>query len=102
MGSMIGYGLLCYVMILQAKNWFKVVVPIIDVTVLVIAIGFSRMYLRVHWATDVVGGLLLGGAWLALSLGFLEAWRRGKGIVMTPPPPQVPTPQTAISPAATQ
>jgi membrane-associated phospholipid phosphatase len=90
MGSLVGYGLIGYVMILQAKKWWQYVLPVIDVSVVVFAIGFSRMYLRVHWATDVVGGFLLGGAWLALSLGVLEAWRRGRGINIKPLPAAAP------------
>lgn len=32
---------------------------------IVLAIGFSRLYLGVHYPTDVGGGLLLGSAWTA-------------------------------------
>lgn len=43
--------------------------------VLAALIGFSRLYLGVHWLSDVVGGFTLGAAWLVLTVGALTAGR---------------------------
>jgi undecaprenyl-diphosphatase len=42
--------------------------------VLVALIAFSRIFIGVHFGTDVVGGLLLGLCWLLLGLAIAE-WR---------------------------
>ena len=48
-------------------------------------VGISRVYLGVHWMSDVLGGWCLGGAWLVVLLGLLRPWwarsaaRRGTG-----------------------
>ena len=43
--------------------------PVVIGSALVIAgTGFGRVYLGVHWPTDVLAGYLLAGAWLALAL----------------------------------
>lgn len=40
--------------------------------ILVLGIGASRVYLGVHFATDVGGGVLVGTAWAALTLAVLR------------------------------
>jgi len=46
------------------SNWHWL--PYSVSVLLVVAIGFSRIYLGVHWFSDVLGGWSLGLAWVAL------------------------------------
>lgn len=70
------YGLLIY--ILQhtiTVDWLKWILFILVVG-LIILIGFSRIYLRVHYASDVLGGFIIGLLWLLISLAILK-WLEG-------------------------
>jgi uncharacterized protein (TIGR03382 family) len=47
--------------------------------VAVLAIGFSRVALGVHYVSDVVAGYALGAAWVAALTAAFGAWRREQG-----------------------
>jgi undecaprenyl-diphosphatase len=44
-----------------------------------LAIGVSRLALGVHFVSDVLGGFVLGAAWLAGSIAAFEIWREERG-----------------------
>ena len=41
---------------------------------LILLIGFSRVFLSVHYASDVAGGFLVGSIWLLAGIA-LNEWR---------------------------
>jgi undecaprenyl-diphosphatase len=65
----------------QVHERFGIKVYILSVAgFLVILIGMSRIYLGVHWPTDVLAGWLVGSAWALIVLLVARATGKGKSI----------------------
>lgn len=75
------YGLLVYIIYHSVENKFLKWTLITLLVLLMPVIGFSRVYLRVHYASDVIAGFCVGFIWLVLTIWFLnrvEAYTRKK------------------------
>jgi membrane-associated phospholipid phosphatase len=95
MVSLTVYGALAFVIAAGlGSRWARVVV-LGSALALVIAIGFSRVYLGVHYVSDVVAAYCAGLAWLMVcTLGLLGAsWLRERSTVARPTllPKETPT-----------
>ncbi len=81
------YGLLIFIIWGTAiQVWLKWLISATFV-LLILTIGLSRVYLRVHYASDVLAGFCVGIVWLILSLwtlGKIENYHSKKTIVKPP------------------
>ncbi len=76
MVSLIAYGMLTYVLIILGPRSRRVQLAIAGcATLLVLAIGLSRLYLGAHYFSDVVGGYAAGMLWLSACISGLEVTR---------------------------
>jgi undecaprenyl-diphosphatase len=87
MGSLVAYGMLAYVVWLALNRTWERVTLAGGTLVLVLLIGLSRMYLGVHYFSDVMAGYAAGTVWLAACITGLEVVRRRRP---NPAPPRSP------------
>jgi undecaprenyl-diphosphatase len=54
--------------------------PYIASVVVIVLTAYSRVYLSVHWPTDLIGGLLIGVVWLVGTWTAFARYRRAIGL----------------------
>jgi undecaprenyl-diphosphatase len=72
--SLVVYGLSAYLLAIRFYRWRGLIFSLS--ILLILAIGFSRLYLGVHWPSDVAAGYATGIAWLMACILELEIWHR--------------------------
>ena len=68
MASTVFYGMLAIYVSVNARQRYTAHVAIGAAVLMVALVSFSRVYLGLHYVSDVMGGLSEGIAWLALSV----------------------------------
>jgi membrane-associated phospholipid phosphatase len=75
MGSFVAYGMLAYILTVAWRAPFPRTIVSLSVG-LVLAIGFSRIYLGVHFFSDVIAGYAAATMWLAICVSGCEIARK--------------------------
>jgi undecaprenyl-diphosphatase len=70
--SLAVYGTLGYIAARHAASRRAQIASLVGSAALVLLIGFSRLYLGVHYLSDVIAGFSLALAWVALCVVLLH------------------------------
>ncbi|MEH2065516.1 MAG: phosphatase PAP2 family protein [Nostoc sp.] len=73
LGSMVLYGFIAYELATHYPHFAKFIYSLI--VILIAAIGISRLYLGVHWPTDIIAGYGVGFLWLMICITMLKLQR---------------------------
>jgi membrane protein DedA with SNARE-associated domain/membrane-associated phospholipid phosphatase len=76
LGALVGYGMIVYFVACLTRSPVWRAAAAAAAGALVIAVGFSRLYLGLHFFSDVVGGLAAGAVWLTACVTALEVARQ--------------------------
>jgi membrane-associated phospholipid phosphatase len=80
MGTFILCGLGCYLLLRERRSWTPSAVGVSLAVSWCVVMAFSRLYLGVHFASDVIAGLLAGTAWVAVCASAFEVIRRRSAV----------------------
>lgn len=76
LATMCFYGMLAFLIMRMIPYWrWRLVVTILTLF-LSVAIGISRIYLGVHYPTDVIAGYAAGSMWLFFCISLLMWWEQ--------------------------
>ena len=76
MGSIIVFGALAYLAFRTVRRWRNAAAILAAAITIVVAIALSRVYLGVHWISDIAAGLTIGAVWVVFTTTTYEVFRR--------------------------
>jgi len=85
--SILFYGMTAYLIASQSHSWKTQIRLGITALTLSFLIGFSRIFLGMHYLTDVLGGWSAGMVWLTVCVTSLQAFKHSKYSLVADPLP---------------
>jgi undecaprenyl-diphosphatase len=79
MMSLIGYGMIAYFLVYATSRRLLQSTAVFVAALMAVGIGASRLYLGVHYLTDVMAGYAAGVLWLAVCMTAVELRRASLG-----------------------
>jgi undecaprenyl-diphosphatase len=70
--AMVLFGMISYFLIRNSTSRRQRILFLLLGLTIILLVGFSRIYLGVHFLSDVLGGYLLGATWLILGITVIE------------------------------
>jgi undecaprenyl-diphosphatase len=78
-GAVVFCGVGAYILMRTIRSWRARVLLVTGALAWALPMGFSRLYLGVHYFSDVVAGFLIGAAWVAICVSGTEVALSGRG-----------------------
>jgi len=75
-GATLFYGVIAAMLVTRLSHWRARVVVVMTAVLLVMLVALTRMYLGVHYLSDVLAAFAEGIAWLAICFTALNSLRR--------------------------
>ena len=76
MGSAVAFGALAYLAFRSIRSWPAKAAVMAFLYTLIASVALSRVYLGVHWISDVLAGVTVGTVWVTTSTVAYETLRR--------------------------
>ncbi|MGE7904966.1 phosphatase PAP2 family protein [Peribacillus sp. NPDC094092] len=69
------YGILTFLLWRHIRAGWARSLLILFSMMMILSIGISRIYLGVHYPSDIIAGYLAGGCWIAISIWFFQRYQ---------------------------
>ena len=73
MSATVVYGTVAYLLMRLQKHYWAKMLTLAGAILLILLICLTRLYLGVHYPSDVLGGIIVGLAWASFCMATLEA-----------------------------